>query len=425
MKEWTRKCLISVLKSPAWSATSRWVRGPRRAAKAAGYEISGVKVPAEVIVYFGDADTKIYQVEQWLPVLERLAETTEVMLVFRKLSAMRMASKMTTLPTIFVRRFEDLMRLYDSNQYRLCLYVNNGVNNFQSLNHARMVHVHINHGESDKISMVSNQAKAYDRILIAGPAAAERHRKVLIDFDEAKLIETGRPQLDIDFPLEMLPSETRTVMYAPTWEGENDANNYTSLDVFGEHVVDGLLALGETRIVYKPHPRVVRSQKVDVIQAHENIVAKLEAANAGRREPHEVRIEGNILALFGATDAVITDISSVGLDFLYLHPGKPLVLTDRRNDHKLLDETAPVARGCAVINNDNVGQIGELLRQAIVEDQGKDQRVKIRSFYFGSTSAGTSTDKFLATIRELIEERLAKLHMHASQASASESEDDH
>lgn len=424
MKQWTRDRLVGVVNSQAWNATSRWVRGPRRVGKAAGHEISGVKVPAEVIVYFGDADTKIYQIEQWLPVLERLGETTEVMLVFRKVAAMRAVLKMTHLPAIFVRRFDDLMDLYDENSYRLCLYVNNGVNNFQSLNHARIVHVHINHGESDKISMVSNQAKAYDRILVAGPAAIERHRKVLIDFDEAKLIETGRPQLDISFSSEIAASEQRTVMYAPTWEGENESNNYTSIDVFGERIVDGLLALGDTRIIYKPHPRVARSKNSDVLQAHATLVAKLEVANEGRLEPHEIRTEGNVLALFGATDAVITDVSSVGLDFLYLHPEKPLILTDRRNDPELLGESAPVSQGCTVINSDNADQMIHLLSQAIIEDERSEQRINIRSFYFGAVTAGTSTEKFLLTIRELISERLGKLKLHTAQASASESDDD-
>lgn len=424
MKQWTRKRLLSVIQSPAWAATSRWLRGPRRLSKAAGHEISGVRVPAEVIVYFGDSESKVYQLQQWLPVLERMAETTEVMLVFRKVAALRSVAKMTHLPAIFVRRFDDLMGLYDENDYRLCLYVNNGVNNFQSLNHSRMVHVHINHGESDKISMVSNQVKAYDRVLIAGPAALERHRKVLVDFDEAKLIQTGRPQLDIRFQSEISVSGRRTVMYAPTWSGENDANNYTSVDLFGELIIDSLLAMGDTRIIYKPHPRVASSAAGDILTAHERIVEKLEADSLERPEPHEIKLDGNILAMFDAADAVVTDISSVGLDFLYLHPEKPLVLTDRRNDPELLAESAPVSRGCTVINSSNADRMVSVLREAVVDDSQGGERAQMRSFYFGAIEAGTSTEQFLVTIRSLIAERLVKLQDHVSQASSSESDDE-
>lgn len=424
MKTWSREQLRRVIGSEAWIATSRWVRGPRRASRAAGHEISGVKIPAEVIVYFGDTDTKIYQIAQWLPTLERLAEQTSVMLVFRKVSAMRAAAGLTSLPAIFVRRFNDLMALYDQNEYRLCLYVNNGVNNFQSLNQARTVHVHINHGESDKISMVSNQVKAYDRVLIAGPAALERHRKILVEFDETKLIQTGRPQLDVRFDSEIAPSGEPTFMYAPTWEGENEANNYTSVDLYGEPIVDALLAIGGARVIYKPHPRVANSKQPEVLAAHERIIAKLEAASVGRPNPHEVRIEGNILAMFEATDALITDVSSVGLDFLYLHPDRPLVLTDRRGDARLLEESAPIAFGCVVINQANSPDLVEVLHQAIIDDTRREDRARMRSFYFGSLAAGESTEKFLETIHALIRERQRKLPGHVIQASPSESEDD-
>ena len=30
-----------------------------------------------------------------------------------------------------------------------------------------MLHVHVNHGESDKLSQLLNQVKAYDRVLVA------------------------------------------------------------------------------------------------------------------------------------------------------------------------------------------------------------------------------------------------------------------
>ena len=104
-----------------------------------------------------------------------------------------------------------------------------------------MVHVHINHGESDKLSMVSNQAKAYDKVFVAGDAAIERHRRALIDFDESALVKVGRPQLDIDRLAELEPSSARTIMYAPTWEGENESNNYTSVDLFGPQIVEAAL----------------------------------------------------------------------------------------------------------------------------------------------------------------------------------------
>lgn len=412
-----RTTLRKAVRSSAWRRTSLWIRGGARG-PAAGHEIEGVEVPADVVVYFGDGASKIYQLTQWLPVLEGLHAQHRVLLVFRKLDALRAVRGHTTLPRLFVRRFADLMALYDANEYALGIYVNNGVTNFQSLSHPRMVHVHVNHGESDKISMVSNQAKAYDRVFIAGRAALERHRKALIDFDESKLVEVGRPQLD-EVPAPSLPaSDLHTVMYAPTWEGENEGNNYTSLDRYGVAVVTELLRRPGTRVVYKPHPRVAESPVPAVAAAHQQIVELLQSDPT-----HVVSVEGDILAMFARVDALVTDVSSVGLDFLYLHPDRPLVLTDRRSDPEQLAENAPVSRSCAVVDETTLPDLASLLRSAIDEDSHAAERQQMRAFYFGDAAPGSSTARFRAAVAELVGDRRQKLTRHVKHASSMEAAD--
>ncbi|HEX6936788.1 MAG TPA: CDP-glycerol--glycerophosphate glycerophosphotransferase, partial [Actinomycetes bacterium] len=83
------------------------------------------------------------------------------------------------------------MTLYDLSDFKLGIYVNNGNRNFQSLNNPRMLHVHVNHGESDKLSSFSNQVKAYDRVFVAGQVALDRYREALIAFDERKVVMVG------------------------------------------------------------------------------------------------------------------------------------------------------------------------------------------------------------------------------------------
>lgn len=422
MKDWIGQKVQVAVASP----TGIWLRNwmGLRGASRSNHEIHGIPVPADVVVYFGDVAAKAYQLEQWLPVLERLNRDHKVLLVFRKVGALRELRRRTTLSMIFARRFEDVMELFDANDYTLGIYVNNGVNNFQSLTFARMVHVHVNHGESDKLSMVSNQVKAYDKVFIAGPAALERHRSVLLDFDESKLVMVGRPQLDLDFPPELEPSSLRTVMYAPTWEGENESNNYTSLDVYGRQIVDALLALPNTRVVYKPHPRVESSPDREVAQAHEDIVRRIEEANIDRQTPHIVSEQGNILAMFGSVDGLVTDVSSVGLDFLYLYPERPLVLTDRRTDRLCLERDAPVARSCPVIDAESVNDVNGLIATALEQDKSAAERAEVRRFYFGDLAKGDSTDIFISAVHDLITARRKKLVNHEFHASAGEAADE-
>lgn len=370
--------------------------------------VSNVPLPGTVAVYFGDGADKIYQINQWLPVLEELHQKEEVLLVFRTLSAFNAAGKVTDLPKIFVRRFSDLMDAYDDNDLKLVIYVNNSRSNFQSLDHPRLVHVHVNHGESDKLSMVSNKAKAYDKVFVAGPAAIKRHEAMLIGFDFNKLMVTGRPQLDIDFELELEPSEKLDVMYAPTWEGENEDNNYTSLDHYGVAIIEALLDNPALRVIYKPHPRVQSSKTPGVAQAHQRIMELLQASIDEGNE-HVISEQGNILAMFEATDALITDVSSVGLDYLYLHPDKPLVISDRRNNRENLHRDAPITQACHVIDQDSLQELPSLLNEALTVDVHREQRLDMRKFYFGDLSRGESTKKFQEFVQELIAEREANL----------------
>ena len=168
----------TAVRSSAWERTSKWIRGAERWNRLED-EYDGSYVKAEVVVYFGDRSSKFYQLEQWIPVLEQLHKHHKVVIVVRKGSALTSVLEATHLPVVFKRKFDPLQTFYHANDFKLALYVNNGMTNFQSLSFAPMVHVHVNHGESDKLSMVSNQAKAYDKVFVAGEAAVERHRRAL------------------------------------------------------------------------------------------------------------------------------------------------------------------------------------------------------------------------------------------------------
>ena len=82
--------------------------------------------------------------------------------------------------------------------------------------------------------MASNNAKAYDRVFVAGEAAVQRHIEGLLEFDTSRLVRVGRPQLDLRPDPLLAPTTRRTVLYAPTWEGDADYNDYTSVDTIGD-----------------------------------------------------------------------------------------------------------------------------------------------------------------------------------------------
>jgi CDP-glycerol glycerophosphotransferase (TagB/SpsB family) len=275
--------------------------------------------------------------------------------------------------------------------------------NFQSLLHGRMLHVHINHGESDKQSMVSNNAKAYDRVFVAGEAAVQRHLAGLMELDVTKLVRIGRPQLDLRPEPILEPSERRTVLYAPTWEGDADYNDYTSVAVFGPQIVRSILAVRDVRLVYKPHPKVTTSLTPEIQDAHREILALVD--EAARRDPdagHTAVTLGDILAVMPSCDAMITDVSSVGLDWLYLRTEKPILITDRHHDAERLRQEVPVSRCADVVDSTHLAGLSELLAARLDHDEHRIARAAMRHHYFDDVRVGESTDRFLAEIDVLV-----------------------
>jgi len=314
--------------------------------------------------------------------------------------------RLSTLRCVLTPTFSHLLEFIESNDHKVAIYVNNSAHNFQSLVARRMLHIHVNHGESDKICMVSNQVKAYDQVFVAGEAAVRRYRAALMEFDASRLVPVGRPQLDLR-PEPVLPvTSRRTILYAPTWEGEDSSNNYTSVDTYGPAITASALAVPHVRVIYKPHPRVAISRHPDMIAAHTQIVRLLEAA--ARRDPtadHRIDTDSDILAVVPRCDLMITDVSSVGLDFLYLRTDRPLFLTDRRGDRDRLHADAPVSRVADVVDATTIGTLTHTLTARLAADPLRAAREAARQFYFGDLRPGESTERFLAAVDEAVRAR--------------------
>ncbi len=357
-----------------------------------GFDLENIP-NADIALYFADQPEKLYQLLQWLPVFENHTELKTIVVV-RNLESYSELLPQTSLQVLLVPRYEILMALYDRADFHAVIYVNNGWTNFQSLSFQQAVHIHVNHGESDKICMVSNQAKAYDKVYVAGQAAIDRHAAAITWFDPSHLVSVGRPQLDLDIASPLTESELTTITYAPTWEGEDEVNNYTSVDLYGPEIVAAALAVPLARLVYKPHPRVIESADQLVRANHKKIIDLISRAGA----PHAYLPAADILGILPETDLLIADVSSVTLDYLYLSPQSPILLTDRRSDPVQLLADSPMSGACAVIDQNSISQIGELITTTLELDTHRDDRARMRTYYFGDTAKGSSTQAFWSAI---------------------------
>ena len=351
-----------------------------------------------IAAFFADTPSKIYQIAQWLPVFEKAPTHLRPIIVTRHAATTEELQKITTLTVIHARTYDLLMQLLELSHFKALIYVNNSYQNFQTLAYQRAVHIHVNHGESDKISMVSNQSKAYDKVFVAGAAAKDRYLSAVAWVDEKKLIPIGRPQLDLETTPLLEKSSLKTITYAPTWEGEDEANNYTSMDCYGIAIIDAALKQNNCRVIYKPHPRILDSKDPLINNAHKYITQQLS------RGEHEILLTGDVLSVLKDTDLLISDISSVTLDYLYLRPSGAIFLTDRRSDRELLIADSPVAKAAYIIEFSTVGALAQSIEKVLERDELFENRQEVCRYYFGGIAAGESTAAFYRELERSIAE---------------------
>lgn len=361
--------------------------------------------------YFAAGTDSVYQLEQWLWPFEQLAAQLKddgygdypFGIITRDIRCAERLREQTELPVRFSRMTAGLDRFMTSPRLRLVYYVNQATGNFQALRFPRPAHVHLSHGESEKISMISNQLKAYDSVFTAGQAARDRIETTLIGMAEERMHDVGRPQLDRprktpreweDFAA-AAPSG-RTVFYVPTWEGDSLSMAYGTLAHNGETFVKALFAAGH-RVIFRPHPRtgVLDSRFAKGLAAVEAAVA---ADPRGFNDSSP-----DVSWQLDVADIALAEMSSVAFDWLSAR--KPLVMIAPHNPG------AEVLAGglfdrCPVVEQGSESSLAEIVDGAL---GSTNEPSELSEHYLGATGPGEQIGRFIAASRSVIGARTGKL----------------
>lgn len=390
-------------------------RAKRRAVEALRHRPPLPAQRARIAVYYADDSVNLYQLRQWYAPLRELSKRWPVLTVTRDAVAARAVTKESGLETMFADEVSDLDAIVEQQPLELVLYVNQHPLNFEMLRYGDRRHVFINHGESDKMFMTTNQFKAYDTALIAGDAARVRLTRALWDYDvETRTIPIGRPQVDHFGGEAPFPDDERTVvLYAPTWEGDRPAARYGSVASHGEALVARLLETGRHRVVYRPHPR---SGAYDSAYgaANQRIIDALAAANERDPSAHHVYdASPSIGWQLLRPDIAVCDISAMVYD--RLATGKPLMVTRPVSASAVVDEGGYLS-ACEWLEAGDVDGVGAspgagassgsdivAVLDGMIEDRAARSRLAEWSrHYFGDTTPGAPTVRFHAAIEALI-----------------------
>jgi len=356
-----------------------------------------LKSDGEIVIYFAGNKKQLYQIEQWLHLFKELNKFYKVSFVIKNYRVIEYFNKdiFKDFEIKYIPKLVNLIEFYKLNNHKIILYVNNNNQNFQSLINNKAMHIHINHGESEKISTFSNQVKAYDYVFIVSDAAYNKYKLNLNKIDMDKFIKVGRPQIEYIHPIELPKTDKKVVLYAPTWEGGYSDMNYSSIIKFGPQIISTLIK-NNYFIIYKPHPYVgARDKQYKKVQ--KEIIKKLESYSDSL-----VMLQGEILGVYPHTDIAIFDNSATVIDYLSME--KPYIITEFTNNDSL---ESMILHGGEILTNKNISQLDKILSDELQNDPKKNIRNKVKKYYLGDFDYANkeSTKTFIKTIGDIIKER--------------------
>jgi CDP-glycerol glycerophosphotransferase (TagB/SpsB family) len=374
----------------------------------------------QIAVYFADTRVNLYQIRQWFSPLAEANKLWPVTIITRSPGTMLTLLEESPVPVVYLRKVVELEDFVDEQDIKIVFYVNQNAKNFQMMRYGRMWHVFINHGESDKMYMTTNQFKAYDYALVAGEAARDRLRRKLWDFDvDKKTLMIGRPQADhFAGALPYAPDERTVVLYAPTWEGDRDAAAYGSVVSHGEQIAARVLASPAHRLIYRPHPRTGVIDP-EFRRANQAIIDAIAAANARDVTAQHVFDDGPTLGWqLAAADVAITDISAMVYDRLAV--GKPLLIARPASAGADVDESGFLG-AAEWLTAEEAPDVLAILDRVQHSEEARRRLEFWVERHFGDTTPGVTTRRFHEAIGALTAEWEKHAALHAEEPRLRES----
>ena len=351
----------------------------------------------EIIIYFYGGMGQTYQIKQWIDTFIELNKKHKIIVVVRSEAVQKYFKQLLPFPVKFCNTINQVLSFYETSNPKAIIYINNGFKNFQSLIYEDALHIHINHGESDKSSDHSNQVKGYDYIFVHGPNGYNNYMKYLINLDPEQLVITGRPQLDFITPIKLNTFGKKVVLYAPTWEATHRSMNYTSVDIYGKKIVEQLLEDDRYFLIYKPHPNLGAYDK-NVKAIHANLLKQIEKNKYAKTITDE-----DVNNIYPIVDFAIFDMSSIMTD--YLNVDKPFMLADVFDPavHTVSDYN--VLKGCSKLTTETIDDLIDIIDSEIEDDMMSERRMRVKELYLGNYKKGESIKKFIGSVSDIISQR--------------------
>ncbi|MFI6326795.1 CDP-glycerol glycerophosphotransferase family protein [Micromonospora chersina] len=335
-----------------------------------------------------------YQLAMWLPYLERL--NRKFFVLVRNQTNFHEVVGLTKAPVVMRMGLNQLDEVI-APSLRAAFYVNTATVNNHVVRYTHLKHIQLNHGDSDKVPSHNPVFRLYDKNFVAGQAAIDRFAANGVSMPAEMFTIVGRPQVEnvaiATGPIASIANPR--VLYAPTWAGFYADSNYSSLLV-GYDIIKALVARG-CSVVFRPHPYSQRSAAL--AGECDRIRTLLAEDRRTNGRPHvfgaEAEVAMTVADCFNASDAMVSDVSSVVADYLYSE--KPFAMVAVSTPAARFPEAFPLARAAYVI--DAHGGRLEGLDTALDDLLGSDPlaaaRRDLKKYYLGDIPSDRYAQRFL------------------------------
>jgi CDP-glycerol glycerophosphotransferase (TagB/SpsB family) len=161
----------------------------------------------------------------------------------------------------------------------------------------------------------------------------------------------------------------------------------------GLAMIRAVLERGST-VIFRPHPISYndRTDAARIKAIHELLAADRTASGRQHVWGKKAEKEWDVAACFNASDALITDVSSIASD--YLASGKPFAMCAILSSGEAFTAEFPMARVAYVIEPD-LSTLDEALDHLHGDDPLAEQRLAYRTYCLGDKIGPHAADEFL------------------------------
>lgn len=246
-----------------------------------------------------------------------------------------------------------------------------------------ITHIQLLHGDSEKTTSFNPVSKMYDKLFVAGQRAIDRYYENNVFIPKENFVIIGRPQVsDIEVVKEKVnigKKEIITVLVAPTWHGHYEDTNYSSAMYIYE-VIKALLNRDEKiKIIFRPHPYTNLYSKDNI-----EYFRKMRELMQRNSNEHIFDSKNNIFDDFNKSDFIVTDISSVPIDYIYSL--KPIVHLDVNNLEQELKTNIVYKEysKCVYLIKKDYSNMEEIINNVLYDDRLLELRKEVKNYYHGN-----------------------------------------